>query len=86
MPQQRLGSLILTQDDEQAIELFDWAALSCAHATCLAVELSTLQSSLASQQDAVKQLQVQLDELIKAKKEHETQLLGKFVELLNAKK
>ncbi|KAK4970422.1 hypothetical protein LTR66_007239 [Elasticomyces elasticus] len=83
---QRLGSLILTQDDEQEIQLFDWTVLSCTHSTHLKTELSTLQSSLVMQQGLVKQLQEQLDELIRAKKEHENQLLAKFAELLNAKK
>ncbi|GKZ28062.1 hypothetical protein AbraCBS73388_009819, partial [Aspergillus brasiliensis] len=40
---QRLGSIALKQDDEQAIQLFDWSAVAVARADMLEQRLSRLQ-------------------------------------------
>lgn len=83
---QRLGTITLKQDDSQAIELFEWAGNAVAASTSLESEVASLSAKYHDQQEAVAKLNAQLESLIKAKEEHENELLQKFVELLNAKK
>lgn len=83
---QRLGSIQLEQDGEQEIELFDWTGIAALSATDAQEQVTALNSKLQEQQEAVTKLNAQLDDLIKAKQEHEDELLQKFTELLNAKK
>ncbi|KAK3719735.1 hypothetical protein LTR37_004272 [Vermiconidia calcicola] len=84
---QRLGAIKLDQDDErEEVSAFDWVDTAVSHADELSGQLETLQASVSGQQEQVVQLTKQLDDLVKAKKEHEDELLKKFVALLNAKK
>ena len=83
---QRLGSITLAQDDDEEIELFQWTSISAQSAADAVTTISTLHSKLAEQQETIAKLNVQLDDLIKAKQEHEDILLQKFTELLNSKK
>ena len=84
---QRLGSIRLDEDTErEEVSGFEWADAAVANADALRSELETLQASVASQKDDVAKLNQQLDDLVKAKKEHEDELLQKFAALLNAKK
>lgn len=83
---QRLGTITLKQDDSQAIELFDWAGTAVAATTTLESEVASLSVKYHDQQEALAKLNGQLEGLIKAKEEHENELLQKFTELLNAKK
>lgn len=76
----------LQQDDDVAIELFEWTGLAASTSDSLLDEMSRLQSSVFAQQEAVAKLNTQLERLVKAKKDHEDELLLKFTELLNAKK
>lgn len=84
---QRLGSIRLDEDTErEEVNGFEWADTAVANSDALRSELETLQASVSSQKDDVARLTQQLDDLVKAKKEHEDQLLQKFASLLNAKK
>ncbi|KAF1353501.1 hypothetical protein BDV97DRAFT_282350, partial [Delphinella strobiligena] len=83
---QRLGVISLPLNEEEPIELFDWAGLTADSTDDLRNQVDTLQASLSSQQAIVQQLTAQLDELVKVKKEHEDDLLKKFAALLNSKK
>lgn len=84
---QRLGSIRLDEDTErEEVSGFEWADTAVANADALRTELETLQASVSSQQDDVAKLNQQLDDLVKAKKQHEEELLQKFGALLNSKK
>jgi hypothetical protein len=83
----RLGAINLTQDDErEEVSAFEWVDTAAAASDELRNELATLHSSLESQQAQVAKLTTQLDELVKAKKEHEEQLLRKCAVLLDSKR
>lgn len=84
--QQRLGTVTLKQDDDQAIQLFDWTGVAASRADNLGEEISTLKTKYREAETTIKQLHSQLEELIEAKNEHDDQLIGKFVQLLNEKK
>ena len=83
---QRLGEIAFRQDNDEAIELYEWAAAAADTTTDLARAMRDLNSKYKTQADTIKKLNEQLDDLIRAKKEHETLLLEKFQALLNAKK
>jgi hypothetical protein len=83
----RLGSISLNRDDErEEVSAFDWVETAVASSDGLRSELATLQASLLSQHEQVASLTTQLDELVKAKKEHEEQLLRKCAALLDTKR
>lgn len=84
---QRLGTIKLEQDDErEQVGVFDWVDSAVATSDQLRSELGTLQDSVLQQRQELSRLQNELDNLIKAKKEHEDELLSKFAALLNSKK
>jgi hypothetical protein len=84
---QRLGDIQLQQDDEkEEVAAFEWVDAAVATADDLRTQLETLQTSVDEQRQQVQSLSKQLDELVKAKKDHEDELLSKFTALLNAKK
>lgn len=49
-------------------------------------ETSALTARYRSAEETIQKLNTQLEDLVKAKKEHEDELIGKFVLLLNEKK
>ena len=84
---QRLGDIKLQQDDEkEEVSAFEWVDAAVATADDLRPQLETLQLSMDEQRQQVQTLTKQLDDLVKAKKDHEDELLSKFTALLNAKK
>ena len=84
---QRLGDIKLQQDDEkEEVAAFEWVDAAVATADDLRTHLETLQTSVDDQRQQVQSLSKQLDDLVKAKKDHEDELLSKFTALLNAKK
>ncbi|KAF3479568.1 uncharacterized protein GIQ15_06544 [Arthroderma uncinatum] len=83
---QKLGTVILKQDDEQAIELFEWAGTAVSKAKTLGEQVSSLQTKYREAEDTIKKLNAQLAEFIEAKNQHDEQLIAKFVGLLNEKK
>jgi hypothetical protein len=76
----------LKQDDDQAIQLFDWAGTAVQRADTLAQEISDLRTKYKSAEDTISQLNSRLEELVQAKNEHDDQLIAKFAKLLNEKK
>ena len=82
---QKLGSIELKQSEEE-IQLFDWAASAVDRQKLLQDEVSTLRGRSEADQAAITALQAQLAELVRAKQEHEEQLISKFALLLNEKK
>lgn len=86
LTQQRLGSISLKQDDEQAIELFDWAGAAVARANALEKHFLSLSDRHRVAEDTIQQLTRQLEELTRAKSDHENQLIANFAQLLNEKK
>ncbi|KAI7215026.1 hypothetical protein KC333_g5679 [Hortaea werneckii] len=84
---QRLGSLSIAQDDEaEEVSPFDWCFTAVGQTDDLRLQLETLQASVSSHSNQVAKLNQQLEELVKAKKDHEDELLKKFAALLNTKK
>lgn len=84
---QRLGTIKLDEDDQREEVAFpEWVDTAVANSDELRLGLATLQTSMSAQQEQVAKLNAQLDDLVKAKKEHEDELLKKFAALLNAKK
>ncbi|OJD15157.1 hypothetical protein AJ78_04582 [Emergomyces pasteurianus Ep9510] len=83
---QRLGTISLKQDDDQAIELFEWTGVAVTRADELEDELTTLAVKYDAVESTINRLNSQLEELIKAKTEHDDQLIAKFAQLLNEKK
>ncbi|KAI9774930.1 MAG: hypothetical protein M1840_000146 [Geoglossum simile] len=83
---QRLGTISMQLNDDAEIELFQWAGIAARLATAVEDELTSLRLRYRSQEETIKKLDKQLEDFIRAKVEHDNELLEKFVELLNAKK
>ncbi|KNG80818.1 hypothetical protein ANOM_011055 [Aspergillus nomiae NRRL 13137] len=83
---QRLGSVTLRQDDQQSIQLFDWAGLAAVRAYTLEQRFTSLLARYRSAETMIRQLNKQLEEFVSAKTQHEEQLIVNFVQLLNEKK
>ncbi|QSS62482.1 hypothetical protein I7I51_02219 [Histoplasma capsulatum] len=83
---QRLGTISLKQDDDQAIQLFDWTGLAVTRADELEEGLASLTAKYDAVETTINKLNSQLQELIKVKSEHDDQLIAKFAQLLNEKK
>ncbi|KAE8367447.1 hypothetical protein BDV27DRAFT_123935 [Aspergillus caelatus] len=83
---QRLGSVTLKQDDQQAIQLFDWAGIATVRAYTLEQRFASLLVRYHSAENTIRQLNKQLEEFVSAKTQHEEQLIVNFVQLLNEKK
>jgi hypothetical protein len=84
--QQKLGSLQLCYDDSQEIQLFDWCGLAIKTSSTSDHELTSLKVEYHHQKETISKLSSQLDDLIKSKADHETELLQAFIHLLNEKK
>ncbi|KAI9754919.1 MAG: hypothetical protein M1815_005347 [Lichina confinis] len=83
---QRLGSIPLRHDQAQEIELFDWAGQAAKAAAAVEDEKTSLVARAKGHDESIAELTRHLDELIRAKDEHEKAVLEKFQELLNSKK
>ncbi|KAJ5720319.1 uncharacterized protein N7483_008253 [Penicillium malachiteum] len=83
---QKLGSITLKQDDDQAIELFEWSGISLARVEELENQTIELSDRCRVADETIQKLKEQLDELIKAKVQHESKLIANFAQLLNEKK
>jgi DNA double-strand break repair and V(D)J recombination protein XRCC4 len=84
---QRLGSIELPQtQDTDDVDLFGWATQAIARRDELEVILRQERAKAGTAEDIITSLQAQLADLIKAKDEHEEEMMGKFVVLLNEKK
>ncbi|KAJ5603547.1 hypothetical protein N7537_006503 [Penicillium hordei] len=83
---QRMGAITLKQDDEQAVELFEWTGITAARAHALEEQVSSLTGRYRLAEDTIHRLNEQLEELMHAKTEHENRLVANFVQVLNEKK
>ncbi|KAG9683614.1 hypothetical protein KCU76_g12977, partial [Aureobasidium melanogenum] len=83
---QRLGVITLDKDEDEDIQLYDWTGFAVFRADGLAHQLATFQSTVAEHQKTIDDLTAQLDDLVKAKKSHQDEMLRKFAALLNTKK
>ncbi|KAL8806906.1 MAG: hypothetical protein Q9182_001035 [Xanthomendoza sp. 2 TL-2023] len=83
---QKLGEFSLSSDPNQSINILDWASTAVLRAENLVSQSLALQQKLAEQTALAQSLNQQLEELIKAKKEHEDSLLEKCALLINEKK
>ncbi|KAI1411756.1 hypothetical protein F5Y13DRAFT_164972 [Hypoxylon sp. FL1857] len=83
---QRLGSIKLEEDEKTEISPFDWCVSAIGAREKAEEDLATATAKAQALEDSLKELKEQLDELIRAKEEDETQLLEKFRDLLNEKK
>lgn len=83
---QKLGSIELTQDESVEIQLFEWCGSAIDQKSILEFEHSVLRRKYESAQATIASLDAKLEELVKAKTDHEEELISKFVLLLNEKK
>jgi DNA double-strand break repair and V(D)J recombination protein XRCC4 len=83
---QRLGSIELAQNNDAEIQLFEWCGSAIDQRKALEAEQTDLHSKLESAQATIASLDSKLEELVKAKADHEEELISKFVLLLNEKK
>lgn len=83
----KFGSLQLPfSDNTEDVDLFGWAVEAADERDGLAAKLRSSLSRVEDAEKTIKSLEEQLQVLITAKEEHETQLLSKFALLLNEKK
>ncbi|KAF3071090.1 hypothetical protein GL218_00693 [Daldinia childiae] len=83
---QRLGSIKLEEDEKTEISPFDWCISALGSREKVEEDLAAANLKIQSLEDSLAELKGQLDDLIKAKDEDETQLLEKFRDLINEKK
>lgn len=83
---QTLGRVELRQKKDEETDLFDWIDAAAASSDHLRTQLQEFQTSSTEQQDEIARLKAELDELTKAKHDHEKELLSKCAALLNEKK
>ena len=83
---QRLGSILLTLNDALELDTLSWTSTAVLRSTSLEAEVRSLSLKHESANQTIKLLNKQLEDLVAAKLNHENALLGKFKELLNAKK
>ncbi|KAL8682724.1 MAG: hypothetical protein Q9186_001235 [Xanthomendoza sp. 1 TL-2023] len=83
---QKLGEFSLSSDPNQSINILDWTSTAVLRAKNLESQTLSLQQKLTEQMAIAQKLNQQLEELIKAKKEHEDSLLEKCALLINEKK
>ncbi|KAF3396020.1 hypothetical protein F1880_007360 [Penicillium rolfsii] len=83
---QRLGSIVLRQDEDQEIALFEWTGLAAAQADVLHSQVTTLTDRYRDTEDTIAKLTQQLADLMQAKAQHENQMVANFAQLLNEKK
>ena len=83
---QKLGEIQLKQNETEEIDSVSWCGTAVQRGTVLEAEVQDLTVKYEEQGKTMEKLNKQLEDLIEAKKSHEDALLGKFRELLNAKK
>ncbi|CZT23834.1 uncharacterized protein RCC_09548 [Ramularia collo-cygni] len=82
---QTLGRVELQKSDAEA-ELFDWIDAAATSSDLLRLQLQSYQTSSTEQQNQIARLTAELEQLSKAKRDHEKDLLSKCAALLNEKK
>lgn len=84
--QQRVAELSLQQDDNHELDTLAWVSTAVQRVNDVNRQFQTLQARRRDQDEVVRKLRQQLEELVQAKAEHEEELLEKLGRLLNAKK
>lgn len=83
----RRGSVELAYDENSDdVNLFDWTSQVIEDRDTLQQELEQSKKNTADAESTIASLQTQLEDLVKAKQDHEAQMLSKFALLLNEKK
>lgn len=83
----KLGAIDLQySENTDDVDLFGWASQVVEKRDALANDVKEGEDTIQRAEDTIKSLEKQLQDLIVAKEEHETQLLSKFTALLNEKK
>ena len=83
---QKLGEVVFKKDESQEIDIRTWTGTAVERSNELDREVQDLSSKYDEQSRKMEKLNNQLEDLIKAKSEHEDSLLRNFRELLNTKK
>ena len=84
---QRLGGIELAQtQDTDNVDLFGWASQAIERRDELENQILEEKEETSKSTTMIASLQAQLEDLTKAKSEHEAELLDKFAALLNEKK
>jgi hypothetical protein len=84
---QRLGGLELPQTaDTGNVDMFGWTSQVIDQRDKFEDDILAERQQASKSNETIASLQRQLEELIKAKEEHETELLSKFAAVLNEKK
>ena len=84
--QQRVGEIVLKQDDNQEIDTIAWLKTAICHADNLGGEITDLSNRFREQNELIKKLNLQIEDLIEAQQQYVSSSLERFMLLLNAKK
>ncbi|CAD6580365.1 MAG: hypothetical protein ASARMPREDX12_007933 [Alectoria sarmentosa] len=83
---QKLGEVVFKKDESQEVDITRWAGMAVERSIGLEREVRNLTSKYDEQSKEMERLKNQLEDLVKAKIEHENSLLQSFTGLLNTKK
>ena len=83
---QKLGEVLFKKDESQELDILGWTGTAVERSSTVERELQDLTTNYVEQSKKMEELNNQLEDLIKAKLEHEDSLLQNFRELLNTKK
>ncbi|KAI4095494.1 MAG: hypothetical protein L6R37_007064 [Teloschistes peruensis] len=83
---QKLGELTLPASPDTDINVLNWCNTAIARADNLSTNSQSLECKLAEQTNVADKLRAQLEDLIRAKQEHEDAILQKCAVLINEKK
>ena len=83
---QRVGEIALKQDESQEIDTVAWLETAICRGDTLEGEIKEISHKLREQNEVVKKLNLQIEDLIKSQQEFESSSLERFMVLLNAKK
>ncbi|KAL9587603.1 MAG: hypothetical protein Q9203_003453 [Teloschistes exilis] len=83
---QKLGELTLPASPDTDINVLNWCTTAIARADNLSTNSQSLERKLAEQTNVADKLRAQLEDLIRAKQEHEDAILQKCAVLINEKK
>ncbi|MCJ1377190.1 hypothetical protein MMC17_000282 [Xylographa soralifera] len=84
--QQRVGEIVLKQDDDQEIDTIAWLKSAICHADNLEGEITELSNKFREQSEVVKKLNLQIENMIETQQQYVSSSLERFMVLLNEKK
>ncbi|ODQ53120.1 hypothetical protein SAICODRAFT_7278 [Saitoella complicata NRRL Y-17804] len=82
----RLGDIDILASEAEEVSLLDWVGEGCLMREEAMAQLEHLSARIEKHEETIKLLKSQLDDLTKAKRDHESLLLAKFTAILNTKK